>query len=173
MCRSWQQLAAIWITKSSPGWFRDDLFHRLAVGRIDASHCAICEGDVGILARRFFARLNGQGELPAHVLANRVMTRGPETFRELRNAVARYVALGEVDVNGEAPPPQATGQDFIGRVVAERVQLPIGRLRVVDEFEERYIEQALADQGGNVSRAAAASGIGRRYFQILKGRALK
>ena len=155
------------------GRFRDDLFHRLAVGRIELPPLRHREGDVAILARRFFAELNGQGELPAHVLAKWSDDPWPGNVRELRNAVARYVALGEVDVNDEATPPQATGQDFIGRVVAERVPLPIGRLRVVDEFERRYIEQALADQGGNVSRAAAASGIGRRYFQILKGRALK
>jgi hypothetical protein len=40
----------------------------------------------------------------------------------------------------------------------------------VDVFERRYIEQVLAANGGNVMRAAAASGIGRRYFQRLKAR---
>jgi transcriptional regulator with PAS, ATPase and Fis domain len=41
----------------------------------------------------------------------------------------------------------------------------------MEEFERRYIEHALAKHGSNVTRAAAASGIPRRYFQIIKARA--
>jgi two-component system, NtrC family, response regulator HydG len=47
--------------------------------------------------------------------------------------------------------------------------LPIARLRVVKEFEQRYIARVLAEHDGNVARAAKASGIARRYFQILRG----
>jgi hypothetical protein len=38
------------------------------------------------------------------------------------------------------------------------------------EFEARYVASQLEQQGGNVSKAAAASGLARRYFQILKSR---
>jgi two-component system response regulator HydG len=37
-------------------------------------------------------------------------------------------------------------------------------------FERRYVEQVLAEHGGNVLRAAAASGVARRQFQRVKGR---
>jgi hypothetical protein len=40
----------------------------------------------------------------------------------------------------------------------------------VAEFERFFVERILAKHGGNVSRAAAASGIARRYFQVLKTR---
>jgi hypothetical protein len=40
----------------------------------------------------------------------------------------------------------------------------------VDEFERRYIAQVLEEHGGNIAKAAAASGIARRYFQLLKAR---
>ncbi|MBX3252450.1 MAG: hypothetical protein KF901_35075, partial [Myxococcales bacterium] len=41
---------------------------------------------------------------------------------------------------------------------------------VVAEFERRYVERALERSGRNVARAAAASGIAHRYFQVLKAR---
>jgi DNA-binding NtrC family response regulator len=46
----------------------------------------------------------------------------------------------------------------------------VARDRLVDEFERRYVERILAKHGGNVARAAAASGIARRYFQIIRAR---
>jgi DNA-binding NtrC family response regulator len=44
------------------------------------------------------------------------------------------------------------------------------RQRAIEEFERVYITRVLAEHGGNVMRAAAASGIARRYFHILKAR---
>jgi hypothetical protein len=41
---------------------------------------------------------------------------------------------------------------------------------VLEEFEQAYLEKALADSGGNVAAAAAASGIARRHFQRLRAR---
>jgi DNA-binding NtrC family response regulator len=41
---------------------------------------------------------------------------------------------------------------------------------VVADFERRYVERVLARHGGNVVRAAEASGVARRYFQILRAR---
>jgi len=50
--------------------------------------------------------------------------------------------------------------------------LPLTQARetLVAEFERRYVERVLAEHQGNVVRAAAASGIARRYFQILHAR---
>jgi hypothetical protein len=41
---------------------------------------------------------------------------------------------------------------------------------VLDEFQRRYVEHMLSLHGGNVTRAAAASGIGRRYFQMVRAK---
>ncbi|PKN31364.1 MAG: hypothetical protein CVU63_24310, partial [Deltaproteobacteria bacterium HGW-Deltaproteobacteria-20] len=40
-------------------------------------------------------------------------------------------------------------------------------------IEQRYVERVLARHGGNVVRAAQASGIARRYFQIIHARTKK
>ena len=44
------------------------------------------------------------------------------------------------------------------------------RQRILDAFERAYVERVLAQHGGNVVRAAAASGIARRYFQLIRAR---
>jgi DNA-binding NtrC family response regulator len=41
---------------------------------------------------------------------------------------------------------------------------------VLEEFERRYVERVLARHGGAVGKAAAASGIARRYFQKIRAR---
>jgi len=156
------------------GRFRDDLFHRLAVGRIGLPPLRERAGDVELLTRHFWRELGGEGLPPASALARWQDDPWPGNVRALRNAIARFIALGE-EAETAAPSPMspAAGEDYIDRVIASKAPLPIGRLRVVEEYEKRYIEKVLAAHGGNVSRAAEASGIGRRYFQILKGRAQK
>jgi DNA-binding NtrC family response regulator len=51
-----------------------------------------------------------------------------------------------------------------------KLPLATARERMIAEFERRYVERTLADSGGNVGRAAEASGVARRHFQRLKAR---
>ena len=48
--------------------------------------------------------------------------------------------------------------------------LPRARQQLAEQFERRYVERILARYDGNVARAAAASGLARRYFQLLRQR---
>jgi hypothetical protein len=41
---------------------------------------------------------------------------------------------------------------------------------VVDDFERRYVQTVLDRHQGDATRAAQASGIARRYFQLLRAR---
>ncbi|HZO16467.1 MAG TPA: sigma 54-interacting transcriptional regulator [Polyangiaceae bacterium] len=154
------------------GRFRDDLFHRLAVGRIELPSLRRRRGDIAVLARHFWQELGATQPLPNALLLRWEDYNWPGNVRELRNAVARQIALDDLPVE-EAPVSgevSLDASDVIPRVLALRLPLPMARLRVVDAFEQLYIEQVLAEHGGSVARAAAASGIARRYFQILRGR---
>ena len=53
---------------------------------------------------------------------------------------------------------------------AADLAFPQARQRILDAFERAYVERVLAQHGGNVVRAAAASGIARRYFQLIRAR---
>jgi len=66
-----------------------------------------------------------------------------------------------------------SGTDFLDRVLDMKLAMPHARQRVIEEFEQRYVERAIADHGGNVTRAAAASGMTRRYFHMLRSKARK
>ena len=152
--------------------FRDDLFHRLAVARIELPPLRKRRGDVATLAHHFCAQLGADPHrLGASLLRRWEDYAWPGNVRELRNAVARHLALGDLAVlgaKGEADPPRAAGGDFFEQVLARDLPLPVARQQVVDELEQRYVARVLAASGGNVTNAARASGLGRRYFQQLK-----
>ncbi len=156
------------------GRFRDDLFYRLAVGRIALPPLREREGDVRVLATHFWRELGASGAPPAAALARWEADSWPGNVRALRNAIARYFAVGELTMDAGVA-ESAPGQDYdvIEAMIRERAPLPLGRLRVVAEYERRYIESVLAEHGGNVTLAAGASGVGRRYFQILRARTRK
>jgi len=104
----------------------------------------------------------------------------PGNVRELRNAVARYIAIGDDTPRapigdalpgGPAPPSApAGGVDWIAAIVSNGVPYPLARRRALDEFQRRYVEAVLEAHGGNVARAARASGLALRYFRLVKAR---
>ncbi len=151
------------------GRFREDLFHRLAVTRIELPPLRARRGDVPMLVRSFCVDLAA----PGAIIAPEVMARWerhdwPGNVRELRNAVARHLAIGDFDALPPTDPSHHT--DIIEKVIAAGLPLPRAREQVVELFERRYLDAVLARHGGNVSQAAEASGIARRYFQILRAK---
>jgi two-component system response regulator HydG len=173
------------------GRFRDDLFYRLAVARIELPPLRERRGDVALLARHFWEHLGGRGTLPYDMLRRFEDYHWPGNVRELYNAVARALALGELadsNVDWRGPGRSAAVRreptspiggvptstlDVIDRVIALGLPLTQSRELVVDEFERRYIQRVLDRHGGDATRAALASGIARRYFQLLRARQAK
>jgi two-component system, NtrC family, response regulator HydG len=152
------------------GQFRDDLFHRLAVARIELPPLRDRTGDVALLIRHFAERLGGSpAAVPPHTTARLIAQSWPGNVRELRNAVARYLALGEDGAEGLEPAPLG-GTDL---VTDEDVDVPfaVARRRAVARFERAYVDKLIDKHGGNVSQAARASGLAVRYFRLVKARA--
>jgi DNA-binding NtrC family response regulator len=164
------------------GRFRDDLYFRLNVARVELPPLRQRRGDISLLARHFWEELGGAGtEVPQELLQRFEDYGWPGNVRELYNAVARHIALGELAVFAQAPrpsapPPSQDGAgssdrgDFLDRVLDRGLALGEARQQVLEEFERRYLERALADHGGNVTKAAAASGVARRYFHLLRSK---
>jgi DNA-binding NtrC family response regulator len=165
------------------GRFRDDLFHRLAVGRIEMPPLRRRREDIPVLVQHFCQELGTD----AKTMEMRVLRQlrrwqddpWPGNVRELRNAVTRQLTVGDIaeDLSDEAA-LESEGEndengetvDFVDRILGQRLPFGHARARVLAEFRTRYVKQALADHNGNVARAAASSGIGRRYFQRIKSR---
>jgi DNA-binding NtrC family response regulator len=167
------------------GRFRDDLFHRLTVARIELPPLRERHGDIPLLARHFCQQMGA----PPDVLSPSIMARfessaWPGNVRELRNAVARVIALGEEEgllgsLAGKSqtmpPPSSRTGGagDWLEALCNGGMPFPLARRRALEEFERRYVQNVLAQHDGNVARAAQASGIALRYFQLVKARGKK
>ncbi len=79
------------------GRFRDDLFYRLAAGRIELPPLRRRTGDVAVLAHHFWKRLADKGvPFPGDFGQRLEAYDWPGNVRELYNAVARRVALGDL-----------------------------------------------------------------------------
>jgi DNA-binding NtrC family response regulator len=153
------------------GRFRDDLFFRLAVARIELPPLRERHGDVPLLTRHFWSALGGDGGPPEDLLARFEGYAWPGNVRELYNVVARRIALGDFAPPVGAPVLGPTDDhDVVRRVLALDLPLARARQEVIDAFDRLYVERVLAKHGGNVTRAASTSGIGRRYFQMLRAK---
>ncbi len=152
------------------GRFRDDLYYRIAVARIELPPLRQRRGDIRLLAREFWRKLSpGGGEPPIELLDRLEAHTWPGNVRELHHAVSRYVALGDLE---QAPTSarDASSSDAFEEVLSLDLPLTRAREKVVDAFERRYVERIVARHGGNIARAADASGLARRYFQLLRAR---
>jgi DNA-binding NtrC family response regulator len=162
------------------GRFRDDLFFRLAVGRVELPPLRHRRKDIGVLAAHFWNELGGNPRaLTPAFLASLEDYDWPGNVRELRNAIARRIALGdpkdlEVEAEEAASPSTASPSgDVIQEIIDSELPFPIARDKALAHFEQRYVAQVLSRHAGNVTRAAEASGVGRRYFQTIRGRHTK
>ncbi len=155
------------------GRFRDDLFFRLAVGRIELPPLRNRRKDISLLATHFWRELGGNpAALTGDLLKRLEDYDWPGNVRELRNAIARRIALGDLSKPTKAPGQASSSSsgDAIQSIIDLELPFPIARDKVIAAFEQRYVDQVLSRHAGNVTRAAHASGVGRRYFQTIRGR---
>jgi len=154
------------------GRFREDLFHRLAVARIELPPLKRRRGDVALLARHWWSVLGGDlAGPPSELLRRWEREPWPGNVRELRNTIARHIALGDLAPTADPPPSShGRGHDVIEEAIHAGLPFVRAREKVVDEFQRRYLEHVLTQAGGDTAKAAAASGIARRYFNLLRAR---
>jgi len=152
------------------GRFDDDLFFVLAAGRIELPSLREREGDVALLARAFWTECGGPDALPEDFLPRFEHYPWPGNVRELKSAVLARMTLGELGATYRSDDAKERGLDLITAVLEDDLPFPTARERVVKEFERRYVERMLARHGGNVTRAARASGVAHRYFQLIRAR---
>lgn len=122
-----------------------------------------------------FARELGAPSAPPDALVSWRDALWPGNVRELRRAVVRRIVMDRpTDADAVASTDGDAGLGDLDRFVADAIGRDVGFSRAREEllraFERSFVERALARHGGNVVRAASASGLARRYFQVLKSR---
>ena len=76
----------------------------------------------------------------------------------------RAIVLGDAELEGaQGAAPHQTALDL-------DLSYAEARRRVLETFEEQYVEKVLADTGGNVTAAASHAGLSRAHFYRILGR---
>ena len=159
------------------GQFRADLYYRLSAVELEVPPLRERGDDVLLLAEHFartLARRYGTPARPLSASALEAIRRyhWPGNVRELKNAIERAYAIGTgTEIVAEDLPAEvwAGGR----RASAPRwdgARMPPFRdakQRAMDEFENRYLREALRRTGGNVTRAAEEAELLRQVFQRL------
>jgi two-component system response regulator HydG len=147
------------------GLFRQDLYFRINVVRLDLPPLRARGNDVLLLAQHFLkAAARRYGKQVTGFLgpaAERLLGYSwPGNVRELENCVERAVALTRFE--------QITIEDLPEKIrTYERAHVPLlseepGEIPPLEEIERRYILRVLESLGGNKTAAAAVLGLDRK-----------
>jgi two-component system response regulator HydG len=148
------------------GRFREDLYYRLNVIRVQVPPLRVRHGDVVLLAQHFlgvFATKNKKSLFGLSDAALQALDayQWPGNVRELENTIERAVVLCRGDVIGveDLPEPIANAHADV-RASASGVFIPFGT--PLEEVERRLIHETLARCGGDKKTAARLLGITAR-----------
>jgi two-component system response regulator HydG len=151
--------------EAEAGRFRQDLFFRLNVIRVDLPPLRERGMDIVHLASRFLDQVCVRDKRPALRLSPEVAQKllaypWPGNVRELENCIERLAALARGPEVSVADLPDKVKLHQRGRfhVAAEAPEEIVS----LDELEKRYVQHVLQVMQGNRSRAAELLGIDRR-----------
>ncbi|MBO0860208.1 MAG: sigma-54-dependent Fis family transcriptional regulator [Chloracidobacterium sp.] len=167
--------------------FRADLYYRLRVVQIDLPPLRARREDIPTLAEYFLQTCSRRYQLKCVEISPDAMKRlvaydWPGNVRELRNAIERSAVLadGKSLLTQDLPEeirvtrfsqktPEAFQRSSPAKIDEAADVLPIPYLEdfreARREFERAYIERALTETGGNVTRAAERVGMHRQSLQ--------
>ena len=161
------------------GEFREDLFFRLAVLRVEIPPLRRRREDIPMLALELARRLRPEVD-PASWLDERALAvlssyEWPGNVRELRNVVERLAVLPELSLEA------ALGGSLGARAEASpdtsgllKLSYHDAKERVLDAFEKQYVAQLLEGEQGVVARAAERAGVPRQtFFRLIRKHGLR
>jgi DNA-binding NtrC family response regulator len=151
------------------GKFREDLYYRLNVVKIDLPPLHERPEDIALLAEHFVEKFSRPGAPPKQIAPEAMEAllqhRWPGNIRELENAVERAC----VTSHGNVIKPENLPAEIL-KPSRPRYQLPVDLSRPLTEqlveltaaFEERYLRRALKRTRGHIGRTAHLTGLSRR-----------
>lgn len=150
------------------GRFREDLFYRLNVVRVELPPLRERREDIPLLVNHFYQKLTGEKKLPisSEALQRLIDYDWPGNIRELENLVERCLVLGwQKELTVDCLPPQCVG---LSRQVGGDMQIPDDGMDLehyLGEIERRLLLSALERCQGVRKRAAKLLGISFRSIR--------
>jgi len=142
------------------GRFREDLYYRLNIFRIELPPLRQRREDIPILVQEFldrYGRKDKAVEVSPEVMRVFMDYHWPGNIRELENVVERAVYLSEDGVVRIKDLP-----DEMLAVRGSRAGFNFAEERSLDELQREYIEHILQRCGGNKKKAAEILGVNRK-----------
>jgi DNA-binding NtrC family response regulator len=152
------------------GKFREDLYYRLNVVKIDLPPLHERPEDIALLAEHFVQKFSRPGAAPKQIspeaMEALLQNRWPGNIRELENAMERAC----VTSRDEFIRPENLPAEILKPNRPRIQQLPVDLSRPLTEqlteltaaFEERYLRRALKRTRGHIGRTARLTGLSRR-----------
>jgi transcriptional regulator with GAF, ATPase, and Fis domain len=149
--------------------FRQDLYYRLNVIRIELPPLRERPEDIPLLADHFAAKYARPGQpskpIMSDAMAMLLQHSWPGNVRELENAIERaaLIARGPRITPADLPPLHTAGPARSASISVDLSRpLPEVLKATLNEVERQYIERALQKSNGNVGRCARICGLSRR-----------
>ena len=156
--------------------FRDDLYYRLNVVRIDLPPLRDREGDIELLSHHFVRQFADEYRKPISGISSEGMAQlrhfgWPGNIRELRNAMERAVALEQGETISLESLPETVREARGGAATdsgGQEREIPFEGVEldnILGDVERRYLELALQRTAGNRTQAAELLGMSYRSFR--------
>jgi DNA-binding NtrC family response regulator len=151
------------------GTFREDLYYRLNVVKIDLPPLRDRAEDIPLLAAHFAEKYTTPGQPPRQVAPQAMDLllhyRWPGNIRELENAIERAgLTAQEGVIRPQDLPPELTAPGKQRQAFAIDLHRPLPDLlqEVTADVEQQYLSRALKKTHGNIGRCAKLCGLSRR-----------
>ena len=149
------------LEKIGEGTFREDLYYRLDVLRINIPPLRERLEDVPLLAEHLLSRIAAGRPCPIAPDAMELLSRHewPGNVRELYHTLERTYLIGGGHITAEVLAAEIGGPD-------PNQRLPVGGFQAaIDHAEKQLLQEALRNSNGNKSAAAAALGMKPSTFR--------
>ena len=155
-------------TAVASGAFRQDLFYRLNVVRVEVPPLRARRDDIPRMAEHFLARYSDKCKRRMCVISPQAMQvliayHWPGNVRELENAIERAVVLG----SGDTIFPEDLPETLLERPAAAHAAAPEGYHEALLAFKKQLILDAIAKSDGTLAHAARLLGLHPNYLHRL------
>ncbi|MGN1073271.1 MAG: sigma 54-interacting transcriptional regulator [Bradymonadia bacterium] len=167
------------------GNFREDLYYRLAVIKVDLPPLRRRPEDLPLLVEHFLQDASQKFHRPAPNITFSTMQKlrayqWPGNVRELRNFIERACLLSSDDrietrfLNAKPSasteePPMGMGETeaYVDKALAQQMPFKDAKQAVIEQFESLYWKKLLENTKGNISKAARLSSMHRKSVEYI------